>query len=223
MIKAILFDIDNTLIDFMTMKQKSCETAVDAMISSGLKIEKEKAMQEVYQIYDKKGLEYQQVFQEFIKKVNGSIDYKILANGIIAYRKIKETYLVPYSNVHSTLIELSKKYKLGVISDAPRIQAWIRLVSMKIDPFFRVVITAADVRKQKTHFAPFKAALKQLKVKPEEALMVGDRIQRDIETAKKLGIRTCFAKYGETKPSPNGSSGADFEIKDIKEILKLKL
>jgi len=113
MIKAILFDIDNTLIDFMTMKKKSCETAVDAMISSGLKIKKEKAMQEVYKIYDKRGMEYQQVFQEFIKKVNGNIDYKILANGIIAYRKIKETYLVSYSNVLPTLIELSKKYKLG--------------------------------------------------------------------------------------------------------------
>ena len=51
------------------------------------------------------------------------------------------------------------------------------------------------MRKQKTSTAPFKAALKALKVKPEEALMVGDRIKRDINTAKRLGIKTCYARY----------------------------
>ena len=52
MIKAILFDIDNTLIDFMKMKEKSCEAAVEAMISKGLKMKKQEAMKEIYSIYD---------------------------------------------------------------------------------------------------------------------------------------------------------------------------
>ena len=43
MIKTIIFDLDNTLIDFMRMKRISCEAAMDAMIKSGLKIDKEKA------------------------------------------------------------------------------------------------------------------------------------------------------------------------------------
>ena len=38
MIEAILFDLDNTLIDFMLMKRKSCESAIDAMVSAGLKM-----------------------------------------------------------------------------------------------------------------------------------------------------------------------------------------
>ena len=38
MIKAVLFDLDNTLIDFMRMKRLSCEVAMDAMIKAGLKI-----------------------------------------------------------------------------------------------------------------------------------------------------------------------------------------
>ena len=37
-IKAVLFDIDNTLIDFMKMKKECCRAAIDAMISAGLKI-----------------------------------------------------------------------------------------------------------------------------------------------------------------------------------------
>ena len=35
-IKAIIFDLDNTLIDFMKMKTQSIEVAVDAMIDAGL-------------------------------------------------------------------------------------------------------------------------------------------------------------------------------------------
>jgi len=93
MIKAILFDVDNTLIDFMKMKRKSCEAAVEAMISAGLKMKKEDAMKEIYIIYDKKGMEYKAVFEKIIKKSNGKIDYRIMASGVLAYRSVKEDKL----------------------------------------------------------------------------------------------------------------------------------
>ena len=227
MIKAILFDLDNTLIDFMVMKRKCCEAAIDAMIAAGLKMTRAKAMKLLYEQYYKYGIEYQQIFQKFLKSTKGKIDYKIIAHGVLAYRKAKESYLAPYPHVISTLISLKKDYKLAIISDAPRIEAWMRLVTMKLDEFFDAVITAADVRKKKTTSAPFNAALKTLKIKPEEALMVGDRITRDILPAKKFGIKTCFARYGaryNDEPMPRrGKSGADYEISDIKDLLRLKL
>ena len=55
MIKAVIFDLDNTLIDFMKMKKASCEKAVDAMISVGLNLSKKKAIKELYKIYYKEG------------------------------------------------------------------------------------------------------------------------------------------------------------------------
>jgi len=36
--KAIVFDLDNTLIDFLKMKRICCTAAVEAMIGSGLKL-----------------------------------------------------------------------------------------------------------------------------------------------------------------------------------------
>lgn len=227
MIKAILFDMDNTLIDLMTMKRRCCEAAMDAMISAGLKMKRERALKLLFKIYDMHGIDYQLIFQEFLKAAEGKIDYKILAHGVIAYRKVKEFYIEPYPNVIPTLRALKRGYKLAIVSDAPRTEAWLRLVTMKLDGFFSVVITSADVRKTKEHAAPFRAALKALKIKPGEALMVGDRIERDINTAKALGIRTCYARYGAKayvkKLLPAGKSPADFEIEDIKELLRLKL
>jgi len=34
-IKAIIFDLDNTLIDFLKMKKEACKSALKAMIGSG--------------------------------------------------------------------------------------------------------------------------------------------------------------------------------------------
>ena len=58
--------------------------------------------------------------------------------------------------------------------------------------------------------------LKRLKFKPSECLMVGDWPERDIQGAKRIGMKTCFARYGNPKIR---SSGADFEIKDFKELI----
>jgi len=221
MIKAIIFDLDNTLIDFMRMKRLSCEAAMDAMIKAGLKIEKRKGMNALFQLYSEYGFEYQKIFQVFLKRVSGKIDYAIMASGIVAYRRVKEGLLYPYPNVVPTLNILKKKYKLAILSDAPKIQAWIRLAAMGIQDKFDHVITFDDTRTRKPSAKPFLFALKKLKLGPEACLMVGDSLRRDIAPAKRLGLRTAFAKYGY-----NGESARvkpDYVISDIKELVRIRI
>ena len=219
MIKAVIFDLDNTLIDFMTMKTLSCDAAISAMIGAGLNANKGKAMKELFKLYDKYGLEEKTIFQKFLKKVAKKVDYEILASGIVAYRRVRTGFLEPYPHVGEVLFELKKRgIKLAIVSDAPRLKAWIRLVSMKINHLFDVVVTFDDTKEFKPSTVPFKLAFKKLKVKAHECLMVGDRPERDIKGAKKLGMLTCFAKYGN--PTAKGSE-ADYEINDIKELLEI--
>ena len=219
MIKAILFDLDNTLIDFMTMKRNSCEAAISAMIDSGLNINKEKALKLLFKLYDQHGLEEKTIFQNFRKPEKGEIDYRILANAIVAYRKVRTSYLQPYPHTDYVLIKLkSKGIKLAIVSDAPKLKAWVRLMSMKIGNFFDVVVAYEDTGKLKPHKSPFEVALKKLNLKPEQCLMVGDMPHRDIAGAKKLGMQTCFAKYGNQKAK---KTKADYEIRDIKELLDI--
>jgi len=220
MIQAILFDLDNTLIDFMLMKTKSCEAAIEAMISAGLRMDRKKAMKILFELYGEKGIEYNRIFQEFLSKTMGKIDYKILAEGIVAYRRAQAAYVKPYPGTVRTLVRLKEKgMKIGIVSDAPSVNAWIRLVEMKLDDFFDVVVTFDDTGQKKPSKFPFLKAIERLGVKPANVLFVGDWPERDIKGAKALGMKTAFAKYGSTKKTKG--TGADYEFERIEDLLKI--
>ena len=219
MIKAVIFDLDNTLIDFWKMKQQSCSAAVDAMIGAGLNAEHDKALKAIFSLYDEYGFEEGTIFQKFLKNLTGKIDYKILANGIVAYRRVRSGFLEPYPNVDYVLLKLkSMGIKLGIVTDAPQLKAWIRLASMKLSNYFDAVVTFEDTKQLKPSKLPFEAALNKLKLKPSECLMVGDWPERDIKGAKSIGMKTCFARYGNPKAK---KPYADYEITDIRTIIDI--
>jgi putative hydrolase of the HAD superfamily len=202
----------------MKMKNIACSEAIDAMIDAGLKIDKKKALEILYDLYEEEGLEDPKIFQKFLKKVTGKVDYKKLAYAIVAYRQARVGFLHPYPGTKRVLIKLKENgLKLAIVSDAPKLKAWIRLVSMKIDDFFDVVVGLEDTGKLKPSKLPFMAALKELKVKPSECLMVGDRLERDILGANSLGMKTCFAAYGNS--GKKLSIKADYSIDNIEELV----
>lgn len=218
MIKAVFFDLDNTLTDFMRMKELSVEAAIRGMVDAGLKLDPEAAREKIYAVYDRKGIEYQQVFDHFLADELGEIDHKILAAGIVAYRRVRDSVLVLYPHVQITLVELTRRaLRLAVVTDAPKTQAWLRLCYLNLHHIFDLVITYEDTLERKPSPAPFEAALAGLQLSPSEVLMVGDWPERDMVGAQKVGIRTVFARYGDTFDTVK--SGADFEIDDIYDLV----
>ena len=52
MIKAVIFDLDNTLLDFMKMKEYAVKAAIAGMIEAGLDIDNEESYKTIVSIYE---------------------------------------------------------------------------------------------------------------------------------------------------------------------------
>jgi putative hydrolase of the HAD superfamily len=220
MIKAVIFDIDNTLTDFMKMKLAAVDAAVEGMMDAGLPGMKAELVKEVMDVYWKEGIEDQRIFDKILKAKLGRIDFKILAGGILAYRRSKNGTMTLYPRVNQTLLELIKLgIKRTVISDAPKMEVWLRIVSLGLHHYFDDIITSEDFGVKKPDPKPYRRALEVLGTKAEETLMVGDWPDRDIKGAKGVGMQTAWAKYGDTFGTKE--SGADFVLNDIYDVVDL--
>jgi len=219
-IKGVVFDLDNTLLDFMKMKQVAVRSAIRGMIEAGLEIDENKSFENIISLYEEIGWENQKVFNVFLENSVGYVDNKFLAAGVVAYRRAREANLLAYPNVNKTLIDLTKLgMKLAVVSDAPSREAWMRIYYLNLYHFFDAVVTFDDSGERKPSSVPFEMALKKLRLKPESSLMIGDWPERDVVGAKKIGMRTAFAVYGDTFGTKN--SGADWDVEDISELVTI--
>jgi putative hydrolase of the HAD superfamily len=220
MIKAVIFDLDNTLVDFMLMKNQAIDAAIGAMRDAGLKLSTDEIRMRIDDIYSERGIEFQNVFDELLYREFNKIDYKILSAGIIAYRRAREAALVPYPHVTMTLIELTKMHvKLGVVSDAPAKEAWLRLCYLNFHHLFDAIVTFEDTGARKPNPEPFQQILNLLNIQASAALMVGDWAERDVVGAAQVGMKTVFAKYGNTFGTV--VSHADYDIDDITQVIDI--
>ncbi len=219
-IRAIVFDLDNTLTDFMKMKEAAINAAIDGMIDAGFRLPRAQVRERVDAIYREQGLEFQRVFDELLQREFGEVDPKILASGIVAYRRARESELVLYPHAQLVLLELVKRgIKLGVVSDAPRLQVWMRLCALGLQHVFDAVVTFDDTGERKPAAAPFREVLRRLGVEPAEAMMIGDWAERDVVGGRSLGMTTVFARYGDTFDTK--VSGADHDIDDLLELVTI--
>ncbi|MGD8717846.1 MAG: HAD-IA family hydrolase [Candidatus Zixiibacteriota bacterium] len=220
MIRAVIFDLDNTLTDFMKMKERAIEAAAEAMVDAGLAGTVDEVIAGINDVYEAEGIEYQRVFDRYLIEAHGKLDPRIHAAGVVAYRRAREGTLALYPHVHSTLLELLRRgIKLGVLSDAPRLQAWLRLAYLQLHNIFDVVVTYEDTGVRKPAPEPFLLILEELGVRPEEALMVGDWPGRDVEGARALGIRTVYARYGDT--SGESCRETDYTVDDVADVIRI--
>ena len=220
MIKAIIFDLDNTLLDFVKMKQFSVKAAITAMNEAGLEGDEKKAYEDIFDLYMERGWENQQVFDDYLNQTVGEVSNKILAAGIVSYRRAREATLLVYPNVNKALIQLIKMgINLAVVSDAPSREAWMRLYYLNLHHVFDPVLTFDDTGVRKPSPKPFQMALDYLKIEPNEAIMIGDWPERDVVGAKEIGMKTIFARYGDTFGTVD--SGADWDVNDVYEVVNI--
>lgn len=101
-----------------------------------------------------------------------------------------------YPNINLVLEALKAKgYKLGIIANqAPGTKE--RLKRYGILHYFDVVVASAEEGVSKPDRRIFEIALRRANCLPEEAVMIGDRLDNDIAPAKALGMKTVWVMQG---------------------------
>lgn len=126
---------------------------------------------------------------------------------------------VLYEDAPRVLRTLSARYALGVIanqSDGLR----DRLGAFGILPYFTYVVSSWDAGVMKPDRRLFEIALRTADCRPEEAVMIGDRLDNDIAPAKALGMKTVWIRqgFGGLQEPLGGADTPDHTIHSLSEL-----
>lgn len=103
-----------------------------------------------------------------------------------------------YECVPYVLEKLCPKYNLGIIANQG-LGAEDRLAGYGIRQYFDVIVSSAETGVSKPDLKIFDIALKKAECSPEEACMIGDRLDNDIVPAAKMGMYTIWVRQGSFK------------------------
>ncbi len=228
-LRGVLWDLDNTLIDFMGMKRAASDAAARAMIGAGadFSFSAAEAGDILFGRY-KDDIEGDTVFEDFLREHHRqklrldqhAVD-RMTAAAVNAYLEAKRTRMQPYPGIRRTLVELTRRgLRMGVITDAPRFKAYQRLDAAGLTDFFDFVVTTTDHGKVKPDPKPFQVAMELLGFKPQECLMVGDWPERDLAGGQAVGMMTGWARWGRPPEDPS-QVNADHSLERPQELLKV--
>ena len=102
---------------------------------------------------------------------------------------------VLYEDTKGCLEKLREKYRIGVIANQnPGTNK--RLRTFGILQYIDVVAASSDEGFNKPDERLFEVALQKANCRPDQAIMIGDRIDNDIVPAKRLGMKTIWIRQG---------------------------
>jgi HAD superfamily hydrolase (TIGR01509 family) len=122
-------------------------------------------------------------------------------------------------DVRGSLPVLASRYRLGVLANQ---KVWIREAMARdgIDRYFELWTVSEEVGAEKPDPALFRHALAGAGVPPERCAMVGDRLDNDVEPARRLGMVGVWLLRGEApdRPTPDQLSRADAAVRTLTEL-----
>jgi HAD superfamily hydrolase (TIGR01549 family) len=122
-------------------------------------------------------------------------------------------------DVRSALPILAGAYRLGILANQ---RAWIREAMARdaIDRYFEIWAVSEEIGAEKPDPAIFEYALTRAEVPAERCAMVGDRLDNDVEPARRLGMKGVWLLRGEApdEPTPEQLTRADASARTLTEL-----
>jgi putative hydrolase of the HAD superfamily len=212
MIKALLFDLDGTLLNRDASVHKFINNQYDRLRKFVGHIPKDTYITRFIELdcrgYVWKDQVYQQMVSEFYI-IN--LKWEDLLQDYL--ERFKDSS-VPFPNLKEMLEELKlHDFKLGIITNGKGQFQYDNIKALGIEHYFSTILISEWEGIKKPDPKVFKRGLQQLQVLPDECIFVGDHPNNDILAAKKLGMKTIWKKDQQWNHVE-----ADYIINDLNEI-----
>lgn len=133
------------------------------------------------------------------------------------HRAISRKRLRLYPQVQETLDQLRPHYRMAVVSDAQSVFAVPELRAVGLAHYFNPIIVSGDYGYRKPDSRLFQKALDALQVRPEQALFLGNDLYHDIFGAQQAGIKAIFVSYNQSDTTYQNIS-PDYTISRFAEL-----
>ena len=211
---AVLFDLDDTLIDFQYSRRHGLR-AVQKLLPGLAPV----PLEELELVHD------EELHANFLRTLGGSLsddearieriagvcrryglepDERTVAEAAVAYAREQQSNVRPVPGVSELLHALRGRVKIGVITNGPSAQQRAKLERFDIDPSdLDALAISEEVGTTKPDPVIFRHALTDLRLLPEQVTMVGDSWENDVLPALGSGMAAVWLnRYRRTSPEP---------------------
>lgn len=228
-LRAVLFDIDDTLFSTSEFARKARTNAVRAMIAAGLDVPEEVVLRELDEVIAEFSSNYEHHFERLLQRLPAEATRRvnpalIVAAGVAAYHDTKFRELAPFPDVLPLLAALKKAdVRLGVITHGLTVKQAEKLVRLGVVPYLdpKAIFISDQIGISKPNPKLYRAALRELGLKAEEVMYVGDNPEHDIAPPKSIGMRTVWARRSAKHGIEKSGIEPDHVVEDFRELARI--
>lgn len=197
MIKAVVFDLDNTIYNYdechiVAMKQLE-EYVCDKYGVNKVDFRKnfELAKDEVKKLLGNTGASHNRMLymQIFLEKINQSPVEDALELYDIYWSAMLEK-MTPFKYVIPLMKQLKhRKIEIGILTDLTAHIQHRKIKKLCITEYIDAIVTSEEAGAEKPSSIAFSRIIRKLHCNPEEILMIGDSQKKDIDGAVNVGMR----------------------------------
>lgn len=215
MIKAVLFDLDGTLLDREASVRKFINGQYERLAESVGHIAKDDYISRFIEL-DARGYVWKdKVYQQMVEEFNITrLEWNDLLNDYIEQFKF---HCVPFPNLIRMLEFLKEKsLKLGIITNGKGHFQLENIKGLGIEDYFDTILVSEIEGMRKPNVEIFRKALRNLEVDASQAMFIGDHPDNDVKAAMAAGM------IGVWKRDDQWSKvEAEFVIEDLLEVIDI--